>query len=98
MAVASGSQLKAVTRFHDGKPVYRLSASGDITPKKELSPVWGGKAQLILSFFSSGKEVDYKCHQLGCWLSRIVEMRLRAVKGDLVKKFAPVCSFSGSSY
>lgn len=83
MPVASGSQLKAVIRFNDGKPVYRLSASGDIRPNKELSPLWGGKARLILSFLSSAREVDYKCHQLGCWLSGIAEKRLRAVKGDL---------------
>lgn len=85
MAVASGSQLKAIICFCDGKPVYRLLASGDIRPNKDLSPIWGGKARLILSFLSSGREVDYKCHQLGCWLSRIAEKRLRAVKGDLVK-------------
>jgi len=85
VAVASGSQLKAVTHFSDGKPVHRLSASGDIRPNKELSRLWGGKARLMLSFLSSGRKVDYECHQLGWWLSRIAENRLRAIKGDLVK-------------
>lgn len=85
VAVASGSQLKAVIPFSDGKPVYRLSASGDIRPNKELTPLWGGKARLIVSFLSRDREVDYKCHQLGCWLSRIAEKKLRAIERVLVK-------------
>jgi len=56
-----------------GKPVYRLSAPGDIRPNREPSPLWGGKARLILSFLSSGREVGYKCHLMTWWLPRIAE-------------------------
>jgi len=84
VAVASGSQLKAIICFGDRKPVYRLSASGDIRPSKELSPLWGGKTRLILSFLSGGREMGYKCNQLSCWLPTIGEKRLRNIKRVLV--------------